>query len=133
MPISWTKEMSVGVREIDEQHQYFLGMLNDLYQSYLFHKTINLGEAIKKLVDYANLHFSTEEKYFDLFQFEGAAEHKRVHRELLAKVGVLVARYEKGEADIVGQMVEFLENWLTDHLIIMDKQYTRCFNEHGLY
>lgn len=133
MSINWTKEMSVGVREIDAQHQYFVGMLNELYQAYYFHTKLNLAEAIKKLVDYANLHFKTEEKYFDLYQFEGAAEHKLVHQELLAKVAEFVARFEKGETDIVGQLVEFLENWLTDHLIVMDKKYTRCFNEHGLY
>ena len=59
-------------------------------------------------------------------------EHKKIHQELLGKIAEFVARFEKGETDIVGQMVEFMETWLTEHLIIIDKQYTRCFNEHGL-
>src|SRR3989339_129950 len=125
MSIKWTQEMSVNVKEIDEQHQYFLGLLNELYEAYYFHKKLVLGDSINKLLAYAKLHFSTEEKYFDLFNYEGAMEHKKIHQELLGKIAEFVARFEKGETDIVGQMVEFMETWLTKHLIIIDKQYTR--------
>ncbi|MBU1617659.1 MAG: bacteriohemerythrin [Candidatus Margulisbacteria bacterium] len=133
MPINWTDGMSVNVKEIDDQHQYFLNMLNDLYQAHYFRKELVLGDAVNKLAAYAKLHFSTEEKYFDQFHYDGAEEHKRIHRDLLGKVAGFVARYERGETNIIGEMVEFLEAWLVDHLIIEDKKYTRCFNEHGLY
>jgi len=36
--ITWKPEYSVGVKEIDEQHQNFVNILNTLYQSILNQK-----------------------------------------------------------------------------------------------
>lgn len=30
------------------------------------------------------------------------------------------------------ELLDLLEDWLVDHLAVMDKKYTACFNEHGL-
>ncbi len=134
MAIKWTPDLSVGVKEIDAQHQAFVGMLNELYDSFVVpdykEKT---GIILPRLVDYALLHFATEEKYFDLFKYEGTEEHVKEHRDLQAKVEAFMRRYQSGENEIILELIDFMEDWLVHHLQNLDMKYVKCFHDHGLY
>lgn len=134
MPIPWSDNLSVNVKEIDNQHKFFLSLLNDLY------KTISspnnkkiLPEILLQLTDYAQLHFATEEKYFDQFNYEFSDEHKKEHQKLLTNVLKINEKYKSEGENILMELLDFLENWLVNHLSTQDKKYTKCFNEHGLF
>jgi hemerythrin-like metal-binding protein len=132
-PIAWSSELSVNVKEIDEQHRYFVTILNKLYAA-----SLSLGGQAKipqlfmELGKYGTEHFSTEEKYFDKFNYAGAFEHKEAHKKFNAAIGQYAVRIKQGQ-DITLELLDFVENWLIDHLSSFDKKYTQCFNEHGLY
>jgi hemerythrin-like metal-binding protein len=132
MTIPWRAEYSVGVKEIDEQHQHFIGLLNDLHE-YAGDESLGaqMPAIIEALVEYAKHHFETEEKYFDEFSYEGAAEHKEKHRELMAQVEEFHRQFKQGDLD-VNKLVAFLEHWLKEHLIKEDQKFAACFREHGL-
>lgn len=132
--ITWTPEMSVNVREIDDQHKHFVGLMNELYSTaFQGGAKEKLAEILNKLVDYTNLHFQTEEKYFEQFQYELTAEHEKLHNELKVKVATFVERFRVEGESIIAELMDFLEDWLVDHLENQDKKYTKCFNEHGLF
>jgi hemerythrin len=133
--IEWKEEYSVGVKLIDDQHKVFVGILNELYESSASDKVKeSLTHIMDELVSYAGYHFATEEKYFDEFHYEGKEEHVGLHKNLAAKVYQFKKRMEGGEnnQEIIWELVDFLEDWLVDHLNTADKKYTKCFNEHGL-
>jgi len=134
MPIQWTKENSVNVKELDEQHKQFIGILNSLYDAvYHVENRNQLKDILDKLTNFANLHFKTEESYFDKFNYENSEEHKIEHAKLKAQVAEFYKKFEDGKAEITVELLDFLEDWLVDHLGIQDKKYTDCFNNHGLY
>lgn len=128
----WKDEYSVGVAMIDAQHQMFIGIINELYSAIMAKKEDDiLDDIFNQLVAYTQFHFQTEERYFDEFDYEGAAEHKRAHQDLRDQIADL----QKQESDIMKdpfKLLDFLEDWLIDHIIGMDKLYGPCFNEHGL-
>jgi len=130
--IEWKEEYSVNVKIIDEQHKHFVGILNKLYEAVQGGKEEKLPEIIDELVSYAKVHFATEEKYFDEFDFEGSAEHKEEHKKLTARVGEFLARKNEDPLKVSYELLDFLEDWLVHHLAELDKKYTSCFNEHGL-
>ncbi|AKM78475.1 MAG: Methyl-accepting chemotaxis sensory transducer [Candidatus Wolfebacteria bacterium GW2011_GWE1_48_7] len=131
--INWIKEYSVGVELIDEQHRYFLTLLNELFDAIISLNTESkIGDIITRLAEYAVMHFATEEKYFDEFNYEFAEDHKRRHRDLLARVEGFQKAFDEGEVNIASEMIEFLEGWMIDHIMEVDKKYVRCFEEHGL-
>jgi len=133
MPLPWEKSYSVGIQEIDGQHQKFIGILNSLYQALeSLRPQKELGAILSELIAYATLHFQTEERYFDLFNYSGSTEHKERHRELAEKLLTLQKEYASGKKDITNDLVDFLENWLVDHLATQDQKYVACFKEHGL-
>ena len=133
MLVQWTDDLSVGVKEIDEQHQIFLEILNDLCDtSCVLHSAPEITSILRQLSTYASFHFATEEKYFDKFGYELATEHKEEHKKMLAKVAEFNKRFETEGDAILTELLDFIEDWLIDHLSVQDKKYTKCFNEHGL-
>lgn len=129
----WKAEYALGFKEIDEQHQYFVSLLNKLYTAIMEMKPQeDLAVVLNDLVAYTDKHFQTEEKYFTEFGFEGAEDHKAKHRELKASVVEFKDKMLRHEAVIDFELVDFLENWLLDHLSKVDKKYVACFQEHGL-
>lgn len=129
----WKDEYSVGIREIDDQHKYFIELLNDLYNAISANKgRQELKDLFEKLSDYAERHFATEEEYFDKFNYEGAAEHKLKHQEMRDEIKKIKNQESGNEIDFYGNIVYFLKGWLEDHLEKMDQKYEECFRKHGL-
>ncbi|MFZ2193048.1 MAG: bacteriohemerythrin [Candidatus Moraniibacteriota bacterium] len=137
MPIPWNEEYGVQVEEIDNQHKYFIELLNELYDTILHKKSASeIQELFVKLDDYAVLHFKTEEEYFDLFHYELADEHKKEHKKLLKKAREFKKHYQNHPEkiyDILAELFDFLENWLVDHLANQDRKYIDCFKKNGLH
>ena len=134
MSIQWTEELSVHVKIIDEQHKHFIGIINSLYKAYEDLKIKNeLASIVNELVNYAGVHFSTEEKYFDLFKYEGAAEHIEQHQLMTKKLLDYKKRLETDDLNILaGEVMSFLEDWLVVHIEHYDQKYVECFTSHGL-
>ena len=132
--ITWTQDMSVGVKEIDDQHKQFIQIISDFYDAFNKNKVQSEMEGIlQKLIDYAVLHFETEEKYFDKFDFEFKDEHRQKHKELKEKVLDFQGRFKKEGTDIVEEFMDFLTDWLVDHVETEDQKYVKCFHDHGLF
>lgn len=129
--IKWRDDYSVGVGIIDGQHRHFIKIADRLYRCITENNAKCYPEILKELQNYADFHFSTEERYFEEFGYEGAAEHKAVHDKLRARItkftnddGVLL---EDGY-----KLLEFLEEWLVNHLEKMDKKFAGVFRQNGL-
>jgi hemerythrin-like metal-binding protein len=134
MPIIWDPIYSVHVEIIDQQHQRFVGIINELDSAIRAQKIRDeLGGIFKELIEYAKLHFATEEMYFEKFHYEDAQAHIEAHASLLKKTDELYTRFLTGDYDVSNELIEFLLEWFTHHTASMDKGYTQCFHEHGLY
>jgi len=134
--IKWDNKLSVNVEEIDEQHKNFINILNKISNA-VNKKNIaeDLEKFLNELILYANFHFSTEEKYFDKFNYEGSKEHKAEHQQIKNKIKEFVSKKESKNADIYivyFDLLDFLADWLVNHLKNMDMKYIKCFNDNGL-
>lgn len=132
--ITWSGLYSVGVEEIDDQHKRFFALIGELFQandSGVDTETLP-PYLLKELAAYAEYHFATEEKYFDLYHYEHAEEHKSEHRMFKERVAELTTHHESGGADTIALLAEFMGDWLANHIAQSDKKYMQCFKEHGL-
>jgi hemerythrin len=133
MKIEWKDEYTVGIKEIDDQHRYFISLLNDLNGAVCSNKgRQELKDLFRELSDYAEKHFATEERYFDEFKYEGAEEHKLKHQEMRDEIKKIGSQKVGNEIDFYGNIVYFLKDWLEDHFEKMDQEYEECFLKHGL-
>lgn len=131
--IEWKNEYSIGIDVIDNQHKQFLELMEQAYEAFDKKETKEeLAVLIDNLRSYTLLHFSTEEKYFNLFNYELKDEHIEHHLKLKEELMRLMKKFQMDGPKITPQLVDFLENWLVIHLDHEDKKYVKCFKEHGL-
>lgn len=129
----WDEKYSVGVEEIDNQHKHLVATINNLLDL-INTNTVGekLDEIINALVEYKKLHFETEEKYFKEFNYEGTEEHEAKHDEFTKNFLALREQYPENSIEFAFKLVDFLEDWLIDHLMTIDQKYVKCFHDHGL-
>jgi hemerythrin len=135
MPLlTWTEEMSVGVRQLDDDHKRLIAMINDLHDGMVAGQNrAVVGDILRRLAKYAIVHFRHEEQYFDQTGYPGAAAHKRAHEELKTRVAAEIEKYLSGSG--VGharQLINFLREWWKHHIQETDKSYTAHLNAHGV-
>jgi hemerythrin len=131
--IRWDDSFSVDVVEIDKQHQKLVGMINDLHDGMRQGKSKEImGKIIGGLVGYAGTHFRTEEKYFDQFGYPDSGSHKKEHSNFTQKVADFKGGFDAGKFGLSMEVMNFLSNWLQNHIKGLDKKYGPFFNQKGL-
>jgi hemerythrin len=131
--LEWQNEYSVGVEEIDNQHKKLFTTINDLIDAIDTRQAKEKLEAIiMDIVNYKMTHFDTEEKYFRKFNYDGAEEHIAKHREFNDNLEKLKTQYPELNIEFAFALVDFLEDWLIEHLITFDQKYVPCFRKNGL-
>lgn len=133
--ITWQKKWETGIKSIDDQHKHFVGIVNKTYTLTEKDKDKKvLGEILGELMEYARIHFSTEENYFEDTEYPDTAMHKEKHEELLGKVITFSKRFESNEdvKNLVEDFLVFLRSWLEDHLVKVDHKYVSWLIEHGV-
>lgn len=131
--MKWNDTYSVGVEEIDNQHKGLVNILNELFDSMSIGKANDvLGKILDQLIRYAQIHFATEEKYFDLFDYEFSDEHKDEHQRFAEEVVAFKKGFDAGSIVMSIEVYRFLKDWLINHMNGEDQKYKQCFQENGL-
>jgi hemerythrin-like metal-binding protein len=130
---AWTDEMSVNVREIDEQHRSLVQMVNSLHRSLVeSHGRDAQRKAIDGMVEYAATHFKLEETYMRKFRYDKMAAHVREHEAFTAKAHDLRERSKNEKFILTLEILDYLKTWLQRHILGVDRQYMECFAKNGL-
>ena len=129
----WSESLSVNIVEIDKQHQHLIGVVNDLHDAMGKGKGKEvLGKTFDGLIKYAEEHFLTEEKYFEQFGYPDTDSHKNEHTNFVIKLAEFKVRFDAGKENLTIELMNFLVNWLNNHLQTFDMQYRSFFNAQGL-
>ncbi|MRI32538.1 hemerythrin [Endozoicomonas sp. OPT23] len=129
---TWTDELSVGIEEIDEQHKVLVDLLNELHRGIMEkHGSEVTIEVLDRLVEYTRIHFALEESLMRMLHYPGYEEHKQHHEMLLNQVAELVGKVKAGQ-HVTFELLHFLKNWLTRHIMEEDKIYAPFFLDRGV-
>ncbi|NRB67100.1 MAG: bacteriohemerythrin [Vibrio sp.] len=130
--MEWNEQLDIGLDEINRQHQTLLHLVNELY--YLLKHNYGLSSVkrvVQGLIDYTANHFKYEETLFAQIGYGQTQEHIAKHAQLVDEVLAFQKRVERGE-DIGEELMSFLKNWLSQHIMREDKAYTDVFKQNGL-
>ena len=133
----WTEKYSVGVKEIDKQHQHFFEIANEII-ALAGQEDIATSELLFKITNlsnYAVYHLLTEENIFKRYNYPEAEAHISAHNAYREKMKGFIAEAEKDGADaknLALQMAEFAGDWLMNHILAMDKKYEEFMREAGI-
>ena len=113
--------LSVGVDEIDDDHRKLVSLFNMLNHSITEGDDPDYLEAIlKELISCTAWHFSHEERLMLKYGYEGIAEHKTEHQELIQSARELQQKILQAGKLVANEDIEFLERWLTEHILTAD-------------
>jgi hemerythrin-like metal-binding protein len=131
--ITWSKRLSIGLETIDEQHRTLIGHINKLHRAMAERQGKAATEAVLSgLIDYTSGHFKFEEELFAKHGYPEAASHGEKHAKLVGEVLEYARRFDAGEVSVNVEILTFLKNWLTEHILGTDKRYAPFLREHGV-
>jgi hemerythrin len=131
-PLTWDDSYSVGVSTLDNQHSVLFNLINELDAAMNRNSRNITGTVLRRLLIYTRGHFSAEEAMMASAKFPGLDEHRQTHRKLTKHVEEMEARFERGEGTVNNQLLSFLRDWVTDHVLKSDKEYGPWINKTGV-
>jgi hemerythrin len=120
--------LTTGVPEIDRQHLYLVRLLNDTDNRLESDRRPALVDQVSlDLLNYALLHFATEERLMAEYGYQRARAderdaHLREHRVFTERVTGFRARLKAGDPLDPAELTSFMRAWLVDHIPLMDQK-----------
>jgi hemerythrin len=131
--LTWDDTLSVKIDEIDNQHKKLIELINKLHSAMLSGQGHNIMKNIlDELSNYTVYHFETEEKYFNKFNFELSDVHKTEHKIFVSKVTDFKNKYETNSSVLTIEVMNFVKDWVVNHIKGSDQKYVQCFKDNGL-
>ncbi len=117
----WDYILSVGIDEIDDDHRRLVDLFNILNHSVTEGDAPDYLEAVlEELISCTVWHFSHEERLMLKYGYQGIAEHKMEHQELIKSAKELQQKVLQADNLVADEDIEFLEHWLTEHILTAD-------------
>ena len=130
--IKWSDKYSVGISIIDEEHKKLFELINKADLVAKFGNNSNDVLAIlDQMTEYVLNHFETEEHYMKEFHFPGFQPHRNEHIDFTNTTMDYKNRAVGGDCQITNEILEYLMQWLINHIQVTDKKYIGCFKENG--
>lgn len=120
----WGRRLALGIPEVDKQHKELVSMVNELHRAMRMKMGAQeAGSILTRLANYTVYHFEYEEKLFDTHGYPETLNHKKIHKDLVAKVLAFTKEFEQGRAALSMDLMKFLTDWLKNHIMKTDKAY----------
>ena len=126
MGIQCRQDMAIDESVIDEDHKLLIEIVNTFEVALtrkLAPQTVDHG--LKLLRHYALEHFRREEELQRAVQYPFAEAHAREHRDLVKKLGAIIAHRTAAAskvdiAEVATEILDLLKEWLVCHILQTD-------------
>ena len=117
----WDYVLSVGNDEIDDDHRRLIELFNMLNHSVTAGDGQDyLAAVLDELINCTAWHFSHEQRLMLKYDYKGYAEHTAEHQDLIKTARELQQTILKAGTLVATDDLEFLEHWLTEHILSAD-------------
>jgi len=132
--IEWSDEYSVGIASIDDQHKKLVALINQLNTAMAAGEAASkLAEIFRGLAEYTQVHFAYEESLFDQFGYPQSETHIKQHRWLIQRIQQFKEEFGQAPSGAIGlELMQFMTNWLTDHIQVSDRAYSDYLLKRGV-
>jgi hemerythrin len=131
--IEWTDDLRVGIGTIDEQHLKLVTLINELHVAMLERREkAVMSRVFGELVEYTKTHFATEEALFQEHGYPAEDSHRNEHRHLAQRVIDLKEDFDAGNTAVTLEVMRFLREWLTRHILESDREFAPFLSARGV-
>jgi hemerythrin len=130
---AWNDSYSVHVHQFDAQHRKLFEIINSLADAMRVGKGENvIREVVGQLAVYTRTHFLQEEVAMRQTGYPDLPSHQDQHNKLMAEVEKHKKDLDQGRKPNLVAVLNFVQNWLVQHIQKSDKKYSDHLNAHGL-
>lgn len=131
---AWRPEYSVGIEEIDAQHQELFRRAGLFIDSLRRQSRQEIGILLSFLRLYAVTHFGAEEAWMRESRYPATAEHEKQHDGFIKDILALSDQHEKknGPGIEPARVSGWLEKWLKNHVTSTDTDFARHLKATGV-
>lgn len=131
--MEWLDVYELGVTGFDEHHKHLVYLLNMTYDGVMRGAAHDeLGAVLDELIDYATYHFAAEEHWMKVHEYPGLSEHSEEHERFCKRVVEVQNDFHNGKNNLGIEVVQFLNTWLTSHILKTDAEYARFAKESSV-
>ncbi len=135
MGITWDPQLTVGFREIDEQHQEIFRRVDVLVGNMRRGQDkAELDKLLAFLGGYVHEHFGAEEGLMLMFHYPLIGPHRAQHRSFVEAFVELKGRFDREGAteEVTDKLASFLLAWLREHIGTADRALGKFLLESGV-
>jgi len=132
MPFAWTKDLELGIEEIDGQHRELFVRAERLYHAMRQGQPVAAEAMLASFRDFVLSHFEFEERWMGRADFPGLELHRVAHREFADRLHAVTGEYRRhGPSPAVAETLrEWSEAWLLEHIGGPDRMLGRWAMAH---
>jgi len=120
----WRNEYSVEIGSVDAQHKVLFATAGELYNAMAAgHSKDVMARLLDRLIQYTKTHFAHEERLMQQCGYPRFEAHKAQHDALTARVMKFQSDFQQGRVNMSVQLLQFLKDWLAQHIQETDRQY----------
>jgi hemerythrin len=133
VPIAWDTAMETGIERIDEHHKAMIDHMTRLRSMPNDAPREDIVQVLESLYSLAVLHFKLEESLWtdQCENLKVNDDHAQAHARILDTLGEMTPRLQKGEIPLSTFVDGFLADWLTNHILHIDKPHIKQFEDEA--
>jgi hemerythrin len=126
---AWRDEYCVHIKEMDHQHKELFKAANDLYEVVCAdpEKSVFM-DTLDFMVRYTEIHFQEEEELMKAANYPDLESHRKKHTYLIEKIKIFQGQVNTDEIEIGSDLIEFIKEWIVNHILREDRQYGHWIN-----
>ena len=115
-PLTWSNDLHTGDSRMDDTHEEFLTMLNQLLTTPQDQQL----PLYKAFLSHTVEHFAQEDRWMLATGFSADNCHAGQHTTILETMRAVEVHYEGGDTEIITRLAEALTEWFPGHANSMD-------------
>lgn len=126
-PFAFTSKYHTGIEVVDQEHQRLFEIIADanrvIHAELLHDKYDEIVRILSELRDYTQEHFHDEEACMEEMGYPGLLEQKKAHEAFIERLAEIdLDSMDDNQQEYLEGLIDFLLNWLSVHILHMDKK-----------
>lgn len=124
------EEYKIGNELIDAEHTHLFELADEAYQllkeEFVTDKYDQIMGILQELREYTKKHFADEENFMESIDYPALFIQKAQHKTFVDKLEELDdMNLDENQDKIIEDLLQFLTDWLVNHIVKMDKLITQ--------
>lgn len=114
--LEWSKDLELGIPEIDRQHRQLVDLMNELYSARYVQDNDAIRDVLCRVISTVRSHFALEERLMKLsgYSEEEYLSHKASHGAFLHTFADYLSEHDVGH-DVAAKLQQALFRWMIHH------------------